>query len=271
MEFQLPETVMSIGRSILPVQIKYFLKKYFLTKSITPYIIEKNIDGVSFKFLIGDVTGEEWYSSSLSSLSPQWEFNKTLVKKGDIVFDIGAHHGFYTILLALWTGDEGKVIAFEPSVHNFKILQKNIEINNLQNVITINKAVGSRDEKVSISDDCNATVVKKSTYLQEIEMTFLDKYLEYTPNFMKIDVEGYETEVLKGAQKILENKPKIDLELHVNEINTLGFKMEDIFKALKKDNYTLWIQESGENIPKLYNNEPIVAHQQVHLFAIPKQ
>lgn len=270
MTIRLPEIVTSMGKCILPVQIRSFIIKYFLTKSIKPYIIQKTIDGFSFDFLIGDATGEEWYSSSLSSLSQQWEFNKNLVKKGDIIFDIGAHHGFYTIILALWTGNGGKVIAFEPSVHNFKILQKNIEMNNLHNVILINKAVGSRDEKVSISDNSNATLVIKAPFLQEIEMTFLDKYLNYAPNFIKIDVEGYETEVLTGAQKILENKPKIDLELHINELKNKGFKIDDILKYLNKYDYNLWIQESGDITPKLYNNEPIVARPQVHLFAIPK-
>jgi FkbM family methyltransferase len=269
-EFKLFGKIRSSGINFIPVQIKYFIIKNFLTNSIKPYIIKKNIDGVLFDFLIGDATGEEWYNGSWSVLSPQWEFNKNLIQKGDIIFDVGAHHGFYTILMALWTGSEGKVIAFEPSVHNFKILQKNIEMNNLKNVILINKAVGSSDEKVSISDDRNATVIKKRTFLQEVEMTFLDQFLNYTPNFIKIDVEGYETEVLKGAEKILKNKPRIDLELHVNELKHLGFQIEDIFKSLNMNDYTLWIQESGDSIPKLFENEPIIAHQQVHLFAIPK-
>jgi len=57
-----------------------------------------------------------------------------MVNSGDVVLECGSHHGYTTLLLASWVGEEGKVFAFEASRYNFKILTKNIEINQLNNL-----------------------------------------------------------------------------------------------------------------------------------------
>ena len=67
-------------------------------------------------------------------------------KKGDVVVDVGANIGYYTILLADKVGKNGKVYAFEPDKLNFEILVKNIKANNLKNVIAVNAAVGRKNE-----------------------------------------------------------------------------------------------------------------------------
>ena len=69
------------------------------------------------------------------------------VKKSDVAVDVGANIGYYTILLADKVGKTGKVYAFEPDKINFEILLKNIKANNLENVIAVNVAVGSKNGK----------------------------------------------------------------------------------------------------------------------------
>jgi len=66
---------------------------------------------------------------------------KKNVKKGDTVVDIGAHIGYFTIILSDLVGNDGKVIAFEPNPITFSILKKNIETNSLSNVILENLAI----------------------------------------------------------------------------------------------------------------------------------
>ena len=67
-------------------------------------------------------------------------------KKSDVVVDVGANIGYYTVLLADKVGKTGKVYAFEPDIISFEILKKNIEANNLKNVVAVNAGVGSKNE-----------------------------------------------------------------------------------------------------------------------------
>ena len=79
---------------------------------------------------------------------------------------------------------------------NADIIQKNIEINSLQNVVLERKAVGSKDGKIVMTDESNAQVLNRKGGGLEVNITYLDKYVHLNPAFLKIDVEGFEIEVL---------------------------------------------------------------------------
>ena len=74
---------------------------------------------------------------------------KTHVKKGDVVLDIGANIGYYTLIFAELVGEKGKVYAFEPDPTNFDLLRKNVEINGYRNITLIQKAVSNKNGKIS--------------------------------------------------------------------------------------------------------------------------
>ena len=77
-------------------------------------------------------------------------------------------------------GDKGKVVAFEPHPKNAEILQKNIELNNLRNIILEQKAVGPRNGRIQITGESNSLIITKGTGL-EVEMTTLDEYVDLNP------------------------------------------------------------------------------------------
>jgi len=78
------------------------------------------------------------------------DFFKSEIKKGDVVFDIGANIGYFTLIFAKLVGENGKVFAFEPSPDVFAILQKNVEINGYKNIVLSQKAVSSKTEKIKL-------------------------------------------------------------------------------------------------------------------------
>ena len=80
----------------------------------------------------------------------QTEIVKKYVHEGDIVIDVGAHVGYYTLLMAQLVGKNGKVYSFEPDPVNFQLLKKSVEINEFENVILIQKAVSDTNEKVKL-------------------------------------------------------------------------------------------------------------------------
>jgi len=118
-------------------KIKNFLQRFGFTLNLSvENSIEVKINDIKIK--ISDV-------SSLRVVNPTFEnwIRPCLnPKEGDVFIDIGAHIGRYTLEAAKAVGEKGKVIAIEPHPSNFKILNENIKLNNLNNVITLNWLLG---------------------------------------------------------------------------------------------------------------------------------
>lgn len=123
----------------------------------------------------------------------------------DVVVDIGAHMGFFTVKVAKQVKE---VIAFEPDPYNFKFLSANIEYNKLSNIRAFNYALGDRDGYMFLkrSYGYGRTRLTESNTGYQVRVKPLDdlvKELGITPNVIKIDTEGYEMKVLEGAKSTL--------------------------------------------------------------------
>ena len=151
-------------------------------------------------------------------------------KRGDIVIDIGAAFGLYTITSSKQVGANGKVIAIEAHPGNYDMLNHNIKLNGLTNVIPLNYAVYSSKAKVKIYS--NYTIMAERIQEEKVKEKFvevnadtLDNILEQNVirqeqiNWIKIDVEGAELEVLKGAYNTLSNSKDIALYIEMHSQN----------------------------------------------------
>ncbi len=72
------------------------------------------------------------------------------IKEGDVVLDLGANIGYFTLIAAKLVGVNGKVYAFEPDPTNFSFLKRNVEINNYKNVVCEQKAVSNENGKLKL-------------------------------------------------------------------------------------------------------------------------
>lgn len=147
------------------------------------------------------------------------------VRPGMTVIDIGAHIGYHTLLFAKCVGPSGRVFSFEPIPENFSLLRKNVELNNLTQVRMLNQAVFSRAGEITISvpDDLpnsgNGSVcLDKGMRQLHVSAVSLDAFCEefsIRPDILKMDVEGAEYEVLRGAERVITQfLPKLMIELH---------------------------------------------------------
>jgi FkbM family methyltransferase len=187
-----------------------------------------------------------------------------LPKQGDIVVDIGAHMGRYTIIGAKRVGAQGKVVAIEAHPGNFEMLNSNIKLNQLTNVIPLNYAVYSKETKIklylpdeesgytmhhSIMSSYVFTKYKDKTEdkFVEVSANTLDYFLQLEGitdvNWIKIDVEGAEFEVLKGAHNVLSNSKNISLLIEVHGKDTY----EPIIKSLRSYNFKIDFEKTYEN------------------------
>src|SRR5919112_697369 len=156
-----------------------------------------------------------------------------LPKQGDIVVDIGAHMGRYTIIASKRVGTNGKVVAIEAHPGNFEMLNRNIKLNQLANVIPLNYAVYSKETKIKLyvpDEESGYTIyhtlisdrATNEEKFVEVNANTLDYLLQSKGikqeevNWIKIDVEGAEFEVLKGAANILSKSKDIALLIEVH-------------------------------------------------------
>ncbi|MEL6578297.1 MAG: FkbM family methyltransferase [Cyanobacteria bacterium J06621_12] len=257
-------------------------------QSLEEYKIKKQFADITFDFVIGDTEGKEWYDSTpenkIESLNPEFSFIKNLINPGDIVFECGTHHGLTAMLLSKWVGEAGRIISFEINSKNAKIAHKNIELNNINNVIIEEKGLGSQPSNLKIFNKSNASVtpanlissgwLKNFIYgTNEVEIITLDDYAaakSALPTFLKIDVEGYESEVLKGATEILKTRPKLEIEIHTEILSRYDTSVQEIFELIDINSYQTWVQWDDEIEPQPFDPNQTIDHR-VHLFAIPKE
>ena len=239
-----------------------------------PYFIDKELEGVKFKFYIGDSDGKKWYH--IGTTDPPWLemrfIKERLIQKGDIVFECGSHHGCTALLLSNWVGETGKVVAFEPNPSNFEIAKINLSINSVRNVELVKSAVGRNSDEVllDISSSNSSILYDKSNNKSNLVKSIsLDSLEDVTPDVIKIDVEGFEIEVLIGAKRILKNKPKLAIEIHVEQLIKYNYSVSEIFDLINIDNYDFWIQWEDNEYPVPYKFEKPI-NKRVHIFGLPK-
>src|ERR671915_1256839 len=185
-------------------------------------------------------------------------------KQGDVVVDIGAHMGRYTIISSKRVGANGKVVAIEAHPNNFEMLNRNIKLNQLTNVVPLNYAVYSKETKIklylpdeesgytmhhSIMSNYVFTKYKDKTEdkFVEVSANTLDYFLQLEGitdvNWIKIDVEGAEFEVLKGSHNVLSNSKDISLLIEVHGKDTY----EPIIESLRSHNFKIDFEKTYEN------------------------
>jgi len=193
--------------------------------------------------------GLGWLPQSLSGSvdTREQEFWKDLDLRGMVVYDIGAFQGILTLLFATRARE---VICYEPNQRNRKRLEENVALNHLTNVRIRPVGLGASREILRMVFDPlmpgGATVEQNITeqlhknsraVTEEIPITTLDADIEENrlpvPQFVKVDVEGWEIEVLRGARKMFEQyHPDLFLEMHGETMNEKERKVAEIVDYL---------------------------------------
>ena len=256
-------------RSLVPRRLRRALR-HLSNLGFKPYLTAMAVGDCRFRFWIADRVGQAWYLGN-QSLSPEIVFTRAMLHLDDVVFEVGAHHGFMTLQLAQMVGPNGIVVAFEASPHNAEILGRNLAANAVTNVTVEAQAVGATVGRASISQDYNASVVVTGDAQREVGLTTLDTFAHLRPTMLKIDVEGYEVEVLRGARAILATRPGLAIEVHVRELAQYGHTPADVVAFIDREWYSIWLQADGRSDPKPYDGGEIAEAEQVHLYAVPKQ
>jgi FkbM family methyltransferase len=161
-----------------------------------------------------------------------------------VAIDVGAYVGTHSVYFARVCGFP-EVIAFEADPETFQILQQNITLNGINNqALCVNKAVGRKPGVCNLLRPCrpnggsSRVSYSRGNSIAEIEMTRLDDELGHQGDkriqLLKIDVEGFELEVVRGARQLIaRDRPLLSVEIH-----SAGHLMELLW-ILRKQNYLI--------------------------------
>jgi FkbM family methyltransferase len=177
---------------------------------------------------------------------------RRLLQPGMCVLDIGAHHGFYSLLASRLVGPQGRVVAFEPSPREREHLRRHLWLNRCENVDVEPVALGAARSRATLHvmpaflSGCNTLRMEPGgdpAEVLEVEVLPLDEYLERHAisrvDFMKMDVEGAELHVLRGASALLRDahRPTILAEVEESRCAPWGHTGREVIELLAERGY----------------------------------
>lgn len=228
-----------------------------------------------------DYMGRRIYLSRGFEESEQ-AFLLRFLQSGMIAFDIGAHHGFHTLLMSRRVGSHGLVIAFEPSPREVHKLHWVLKVNRRGNVRVESYAISNREGEEQLfvcmgrNSGCNSLrkpAVSEPIQTIRVPMTTLDCYLRkheiHRVDLLKIDVEGAELEVLEGATDLLNSGSRPLIICEIADVRTLpwGYPAQKIYDLLKSYGY-LWFSTTPKG--KLSPCPPKKQYRE-NLVAVPRE
>jgi FkbM family methyltransferase len=178
-----------------------------------------------------------------------------LVRDGDVFVDCGANVGTFTVAAGLAVGPTGRVYAFEPDPRTRSYLERNVRRHGVDDRVVISDAaLGSTSGPMSFTQYDNDVV---SSFVEapsafspgaavgriDVDVVTLDAVGPSHVDFVKIDVEGYEFEVLRGAQRLLARCPDAILMFEINPatLERAGHAPGEVFDLFASDRWALWL------------------------------
>ncbi len=222
--------------------------------------IERN--GIKYKLDISDLVDHYIYFGFKETGK---EKLYSFVKPGMVIIDVGANIGETALNFSKLTGNSGLVFAFEPDKFNYEKATKNVSLNLVKNIRLINLGLGDENkvQKLYIVNDenrgMNRILTEDALYgFTEIKVCTLDSFLEEqsinTVHFIKIDVEGFEMNVLKGAIHLLQKfKPALFIELDDNNLKEHKSSALALVEFLNSLSYDIYKAETDELINRNTN------------------
>jgi len=197
-----------ISKTLRCLLLFYYRRlKRLLTNFAKEHVIEVN--GYKLSTIPND---RGWYADELILFKTHepltTELLKKELKKGMVCLDIGSHIGYYSLLERKLVGGEGRVIAVEPSPLNFSYLKKNVSQNGFDDIEIFNFAFSNFDGEVNFliaserSNICRVvegngpSIIK--VYARSLD-SFVTQYHLNRLDFLRMDVEGYEVEIINGG------------------------------------------------------------------------
>jgi FkbM family methyltransferase len=238
-----------IVRTCLPAPLLRNWQTYRTARAIERYPSRRethSYHGLDFRVQIADPMGEQWYGHDWpTTVLPEFEALREIVRPGDTIFEIGAHQGIIALMLAALTGPTGRVVAVEPNPHNASIMTTNVLENRLGQIVPLLAAVGETPGQLwfsrygaTVRPDRKGAALVPAVTIDQLSATY------GRPDLLWIDVEGFECQVLRGGRATLAARPNVALEIHTGPLlDAQGGSTEEALDWFRDGYELLWNPE----------------------------
>ncbi len=237
----------------------YFVARWLLHVPYMSRFLPEHRLKITFK--TEDVLGRHLYKYGICEPSNTKCFLENIpLKENDVIIDVGANIGWFSLIFSRYGPANMKVFSFEPDPLNYQLLKRNVEQNDAKQVICHAEALSNKigDEILYLYPSKNrgrhSLLPINEGQQVKVATTTLDAFLpaqniEYSQvKFVKIDVEGYEYFVLQGSQQLLEHVPFVHTEYSPSYMEKGGVAFSDFLNTLYQRSY----------IPKIIGNEGLL-------------
>ena len=230
---------------------KFLLSRFLWYSRLCKFFIIKGPYGIKLHFYPTSLSASLWIDSNDRNHDVHLVYN--YLQKNDVFIDVGANIGELALIGARKVGKSGQVIAIEPHPKIFKFLVNNIRLNKLGNVKTYNVALGDKEGFFHFSDlksdDQNFITVKGPIKIKVKKLDNLFKGEKI--NLLKIDTEGYELFVLKGAINLLPKTELIYFEAYEKNFKRYHYSTMEVLRLLENCGFKIFRFAEKNKLVKL--------------------
>ncbi|HZS25158.1 MAG TPA: FkbM family methyltransferase [Gaiellaceae bacterium] len=238
----------------------------FMDRSIEDPVVVPWYDGLRLRLYFGNDLSKCVYVGG--SFEPnEFAFLRRYLREGMTFIDVGANEGVYTLFAAKHVGHSGRVIAIEPSERELGRLRANLELNRLRRVTVVEAAVGSSDGRVSLAiaeakhagqNTVGTSVANAKVATERIEQvavrsldSLVDEERLHRLDFVKVDAEGSELDVLVGARDTLARlRPVLQLEIEPDSLAARSTSPSHITAFIAEHGYGFWAFDEASGRPR---------------------
>jgi FkbM family methyltransferase len=186
--------------------------------------------------------------------APKFAFLRAHCQPGDVVLDLGAHIGLFTVFMANQVAPSGRVYSFEPTAFTRRVLEETIGLNGCESVVEVRPEAVSRGQGEATLHDTGDPLSNANSLIslargkreQRVQTIGVDGFVEeraLTVRCMKIDVEGAELDVLEGAARTINRcRPAIEVELHPAALRSAGHALSDVWALCDRYNLAVFCE-----------------------------
>jgi FkbM family methyltransferase len=243
-----PTLIESVGASLGHSLQKTPLRRWL--KSVYHRVLELQTGGkgLECKLPEGEVVRVLPAFRHLSWNMDEYKAFRSAMRPGGVALDVGANAGCYSLLLGQWARPSGKVFAFEPAPETFAGLSRHIELNHLGDIVTaVQAAVSDRCATASFlaheHQGMNRLVgqeeAQDAAQVVQVPTVTIDEFCareKILPDFIKVDVEGFELAVLRGARETIKacgERLALFVEMHPTTWREIGLTVEELMAELE--------------------------------------
>ena len=231
---------------------------------------------------LGEKVGRDlYYGAGFETF--EFEIVRKLLGEGDIFVDVGANLGLYTLVASRLVGELGSVHAFEPQAETYQLLADNVRRNHVSNVVLNQAALGETNGEAELFINRESALTSMGRTgrgsvinIQKVPVWTLDDYADRNGieriNFLKVDVEGFEGNVLRGGIGMISRSPDLVVlsELAEKNFQPMGFSVNEVIDWMRALGFVVWMVNDSEKLLEKIDEKAVSYPSNNFIFARPQ-